>query len=140
MDENIRVIEINGIKMEVDLRTVKQINSYKVGDKVRVLIKGYSDWKTYSGIIVGFDNFVNRPTIVVAYIDYDKLSFTYLNNDSKDVEIAPLVDNHITLEKSSVLNTMNREITKKEAEVEDLKAKKEYFIKYFDSYFTEVAV
>ena len=39
-----RVIEINGIKVEVDLRTAKQINQYKVGDNVKLLIKsGYGN-------------------------------------------------------------------------------------------------
>lgn len=137
MDENVRVIEINGIKMEVDLRNVKQISSYKVGDKVRVLIKGYSDWKSYSGIIVGFDNFVNRPTIVVAYIDYSDLKFTYLNSESKEIEICPMIDDHITLEKTHVIELMDRNIFRKEEEVADLKEKKEYFLKYFNEYFKE---
>ena len=34
--EEKRIIDINGMKMEVDLRTAKRIDTFKVGDNVKV--------------------------------------------------------------------------------------------------------
>lgn len=36
MEENKKIIEVNGIKMEIDLREAKIINNYKVGDSVKL--------------------------------------------------------------------------------------------------------
>ena len=41
--EEKRIIEVNGIKMEVDLRNAKRIDQFKVGDSVKVLVKSYSE-------------------------------------------------------------------------------------------------
>lgn len=65
------IIEINGVKMEVDLRHATIIHqNLKIGSKVKVLDKSssYSGVQVYAGIIVGFENFPSLPTITVAYI------------------------------------------------------------------------
>ena len=38
-DEQKRIVEIGGVKIEVDLRTAKRVDSYRVGDPVKVLTK-----------------------------------------------------------------------------------------------------
>lgn len=134
------IIEINGIKMEVDLRHAKVIDNFRVGDKVRVLVKQYGDYKAYAGMIVGFDNFVNRPTIIVAYIEpssygSDPLKFVYINEDNTEVEIIAMVDDFIAADKSVIVDQMDKAIAKHQAEVMEMKAKKAYFLKYFDAYF-----
>jgi hypothetical protein len=138
-----RIIEVNGIKLEVDLRTATQISTYKIGDKVRVLVKQYTDYKSYPGIIVGFDNFTNRPTIIVAYIDASKysgdpLQFSYINKDNIDTEIAPMLDDFIALDKSNILELMDMIHAKKLQELKEIENKKEYFLKYFNSYFEQI--
>ncbi|MFB3926753.1 MAG: hypothetical protein ACE14T_11935 [Syntrophales bacterium] len=141
--EEKRIIEVNGVKLEVDLRYAKQVDTYKVGDPVRVLVKKYSDnFYSYPGMIVGFDNFKERPTIIVAYLDTsayssDPLKFVHINKDTKEEEIAPMVDDFIALEKSAILENLDRLILKKEEETREMKAKKEYFLKYFGAYFKE---
>ncbi len=35
MEENKRIIEVAGVKMEIDLRTAKKIENFKVGDNVK---------------------------------------------------------------------------------------------------------
>ena len=37
-NENKRIIEVNGVKMEIDLRQAKVIDNYKVGDYVKVKV------------------------------------------------------------------------------------------------------
>lgn len=36
-NENKRIIEVNGVKMEIDLRQAKVIDNYKVGDKAGIM-------------------------------------------------------------------------------------------------------
>ena len=44
------IVEINGIKMDVDERTATAITEYKVGQTVKVLKKKYSDqYEVYPG-------------------------------------------------------------------------------------------
>jgi hypothetical protein len=140
-DGNKRIIEINGIKLEVDLRHAKRVDTFCVGDKVRVLVKRYNDsFYSYAGMIVGFDNFTERPTIIVAYIESgsynsDPLKFVYINKDSKDVEIAAMVDDFIAVEKSVILDQMDKAIAKSQQEILEMEARKAYFLKYFGAYF-----
>jgi hypothetical protein len=49
-----RIVEINGVKLELDMRQAKlqSIDTFKVGDSVKVLIKEYGDsYKTHAGVI-----------------------------------------------------------------------------------------
>ena len=135
-----RIIEIGGVKVEVDLRYATQVESYKVGDNVKVLVKEYSDsFKSYPGVIIGFDNFQVRPTIVICYLktSYNKaeIVFLYLTKDSKDVEICSMIGNDLAINKTTVLELLDSEIIKKEQELIDLKAQKGYFLVNFGKYF-----
>jgi hypothetical protein len=137
-----RIIEINGIKMEIDLRHAKRVDTFKVGDKVRVLVKSYGDtFNTYAGMIVGFDNFKERPTIIVAYIEpgaysADPLKFVNINQDTKDVEITAMSDDFIAADKSSIIDRMDKIILDHQQKIQEMEARKSYFLKYFDAYFT----
>lgn len=138
-DENKRVVEINGVKVEVDLRTARRVDSFKVGDAVKILIKQYSNYKSHVGVIVGFDEFKSLPTMVIAYLEVgtweQPLKFAYLNSKSEDVEICPHEPKDIGLEKGDVLGSFEREIAKRETEITELKRKRSYFVEMFGRYF-----
>ena len=136
-DINKRIVEINGLKIEVDLRTAKRVDRYKVGDRVKVLIKGYSEWNSNFGIIVAFDEFVNLPTITVCYVESGysaELKFAAINSQTKDVEIAPCLDD-VMVSKKDVLEKIDRQIESKQAEINDLQTKRNYFIRHFGEWF-----
>lgn len=137
--EEKRIIEINGVKMEIDLRQAKVVDNFKVGDTVKVLIKGYSDYKSHVGMIVGFDEFKNLPTIIIAYLNIDysdtAIKFVYLNNESKDIEICPINDWDIPYSKQQIIDKLDKEIIKKEEELREIKSKKELFLSMFGKYF-----
>lgn len=140
-----QIIEINGVKIEVDMRYARKIEAYKVGDRVKLLSKKYGDsYESYPGIIVGFDNFKMLPTIIIAYLETSyscaSIKFAYLNSSSKDIEICPIVDNYIALEKSTIIEAMDRDITKKEEEIFEMKTRKEYFLNNFNEYFNVKSV
>ena len=65
--EGKRIVEIDGVKIEADFRTAKRIDTFAVGDNVKVLCKEYDgQYKVKPGIITDFANFKEKPTIVVA--------------------------------------------------------------------------
>lgn len=139
METEKRIIEINGIRMEVDLRDCKVVDQYKVGDNIKVLVKDYSDYKSYVGTIIGFDNFETHPTVIIAYLatKYNEadIKYIYFNSDTKDVEITGLNDWDIPITKTEILKRFNSEVEKKEMEIKDIKNKKSLFETLFGKYF-----
>lgn len=139
-----QVIEINGVKMEVDMRHAKRIDTMRVGTKVKVLIKSdYSAPAVHSGVVVGFEPFESIPTIIVCYLDVSysdaTLKFAYINKDTKDkYDIVVSVDEELPITKSDVLAKMDREIEKHKESIADLELKRSYFLANFNQYF-EVA-
>ena len=140
-DKMTRVVEINGIKMEIDLRTATLIESYKVGDSVKILIKGYGDsFKSHPGVIVGFDDFKSLPTIVVMYIEADGYSevgikMAYVNQKTEDVEIVAAQEHDKHYNKAKSLEYLDRQITKVEGELASAKSKKAYFLDMIGTHF-----
>jgi len=137
-----KIIEVNGVKMEVDFRTaeVQQVDTYKVGDSVKVLTKEYSDsYRSHAGVIVGFDNFPTLPTLIIATVEdvgYEpKITFVYFNAESNNVQVCKANEHDIPFKKEDVLNRIAADIAKKQREIEDLIQKREYFLKHFSKYF-----
>ena len=138
MDETIRIVEIDGVKVEVDLRTAKRVDGFRVGDNVKILDKSYQDYKVKPGIIVDFAEFQELPTIVIAVFEEGSWSsspsikFIYYNKaTSEKVEIVPATEDEIKVSKDSVVEKFEREIQKKKNEWIDLKNQLEYFKKHF---------
>lgn len=134
------IIEVNGVKLEIDLRHAKRIDEFKIGDNIKVLIKQYSDsFKSYPGVIVGFDHFEKRPTIVIAYFDDSYLDpnikFCYFNSESKDIEICHMGEHEKTLDKNRVEDYLDRKILKAEQELDEMKRRKNYFIAQYEHHF-----
>jgi ribosomal protein L19 len=140
-NQNVKVVEINGCKFEVDLATARKVEEFKIGDKVKVLIKVYSDsYDVYPGVIIGFEWFETLPTITIAYlkIGYKEASveFLYYNEKTKDKEISHVTgDAELLIQPSDVMSKINQEITSKEQEIRELKEKQKYFLANFGKYF-----
>ena len=115
-------VEIGGVKMEVDTRTARRIDAYKIGDRVKVLVKEYSTYKPYPGVLV-----VSHSGAEV--------KFAYINGqDEVETEIAPYHDD-ILVDKGEVIDRLDRERAKLEAQIEDIETKRAYFLRHFDQYF-----
>lgn len=130
-----RIVEIAGVKMEVDLRTAKTVEAYKVGDSVRVLVKGYGEsYTAHSGIIVAFDDFQKLPTIVVAYVNTsyseEPVKIVHINSKSEGHEIAPATDRERLLDEVRVRELLDRAIIAAENKLADVRAQQAYFEKW----------
>jgi hypothetical protein len=136
--ETKKIIEINGIKMEVDLREAKTVDTYKVGDTVKILIPEYGDkYKSAAGVIIGFDDFQSLPTIVVAYLDADyrgaEVKFAYVNSNSK-YELAPACAGDIPFAREQVEELLNKNIEAKQSELDKAKWHRRQFNEWFGAY------
>ena len=137
--EEKRIVEIDGVKIEVDLRTAKRIDTFAVGDNVKVLCKEYNNqYKVKPGIITDFANFKEKPTIVVAVFEEGSWScspsieFIYIYEGMDDkYEIVFADDEELRLTKDGVVEKFEREIQKKRNEAQDLQNQLEYFKKHF---------
>jgi hypothetical protein len=139
------VIEINGVKMEVDLRQARRVDTLRVGDRVKVLVKQYSDYKVHAGTVIGFEPFEAMPTVIIAYLEtsYSSIGvkFLYFNSQTKETEVIKSIDDdQLDIDKAGVLGQFNTDIVKKELELEDLKKKKEYFLANFQTYWNGISV
>jgi len=144
MDEYKKIVEINGVKMEIDMRLAKiaTVDTFKVGDPVKILKKEYGDtYSSWYGIIAGFDGFMARPTIIVCYLENKyaeaKLCFAYINSETKDVEICHTDTADLGVERDDVLAKLDNEVVKKQEEIKELNRKKAYFLDHFQQYFGE---
>ena len=144
MNKETTVIEINGVKLEVDLRHAKRIDTLRIGDRVKLLEKQYSNNVTvHPGVIAGFEPFPSAPTIIVAYIERSykaaELKFAYLRTNDTECkfEIVPSIDGDLALNPGDIVSEMNAQILSKEQEIADLAMRRDYFLANFQKYFPE---
>lgn len=139
-----KIVEIKGTKFDLDMRQAVRIDTLRVGDRVRLLKKGYSDYTVHNGVVAGFEPFQKLPTIVIAYLEVDysraELKFISYNAKTEDVEIVKSIDDptKMDLDRSMVANYFNKEIAKRREEIADLERKYEYFETQFAAYWSEV--
>jgi len=137
------IVEVNGVKLEVDMRYARRIDEVRIGDRVKVLKKaGYGDeHKVYPGIVVGFEPFQKLPTIVVAYVDQDwsKAEVKFLHFNSKaEAEIIHAADEDFHVDRDSIIARFEREIAGKQREIETIEEQRRYFETNFRGYWQKI--
>jgi len=123
------VVEVNGVKLEVDLRTAKRIDTLRVGSRVKCCVKRYGDYMVCPGVVINFEPFKTLPSICVCYIDRDHdLVFKSYNSKSEDFEIiADNNDNSLEQDRDSVMRTLTRNIEKAQVALNEAIEKKKFF-------------
>lgn len=142
MEKQTTIIEVNGVKLEIDLRSAKRIDELKIGSRVKCLVKKYEGFNTHAGVVVGFEPFPSRPTIVVCYLETDysgtSLKFVSFNQDTKDFEIVSDLDhNSLEIDKADICAKFDRDLSKKENELQEIRDKKAFFLAHFGRYFAD---
>lgn len=138
------IIEVNGVKLEVDMRYARRVDEIRIGDRVKVLKKqGYGDgFVVAPGIIVGFEPFKQLPTIVVAYIEHDwqkaEIKFLHYNAALKDTEIVHAADEDFHVDRDALIARFDKQIAAKRAEVETIEEQRRYFETNFRAFWTRV--
>ena len=145
MEKQTTVIEVNGVKLEVDLRSAKRIDTLRIGDRVKCLVKGYGgSMSTYAGVVVGFEPFPSLPTMVIAYLDsgYSSgtLKFQSFNAETKDFEVVADIDNNaLEVDRENILQRFQREIDELKRKQEEIEQKRDFFLAHFGRYFANHA-
>jgi hypothetical protein len=150
MNTETTIVEINGVKMEVDLRKARVIHdNIKIGSRVKLLEKSaYGGPEVFAGIVAAFEPFESLPTIIVAYIkngygETDFVNFAYINASTKSKEkweMVPSQDDDMPIARENILTGFEREIQKREQEIHGLNARRDYFIRNFGAYFASDSV
>jgi len=140
-DDHKRTVEINGIKVEVDLRTAKRVDVYRVGDPVKLLVKQYGDkYETYPGVIIAFDEFEKLPTIVVMYLKAGyseaKLEYAYINSQTEETEMVAAAEDDMYYDRERAIRHLDGEITKAERELVAAQEKRAHFERMLGKHFT----
>jgi hypothetical protein len=137
-DEGKTVIEINGVKMEVDLRTARVVDNYRVGDTVKVLRKEYGGYAVDYAAIINFTAFEKLPTIELLAVDRGgDVRYQSFNAETKDIEIAPLNKLEVQFDYETITGKLNRQIETKEKELREARTKAQAFHGAFGKIFGE---
>ncbi len=145
-EENLQTIEVNGIKMEIDLRHAKRIDVFKIGSPVKLLIKSqHAEPEVKSAVVVGFEPFDTLPTIIVAYLNNGyggaKIEMAHINEKSHSkYEIVMSIDDDIPFKRDTVMDQMEKAILGKYEEAKQLERERDFFLKHFDCYFCDYKV
>lgn len=137
MDENIRMIEVNGVKLEVDMRYAKRIDTFKVGDTVKVLDKRNDRNELKTGVITDFANFKELPTMMVAvykpgdYWSAPNIEFIPYNADTEGIEIVGVSAEEIIVSHETIVQKFDDDIARQRDKLNDLIIKRDTFVKYF---------
>ena len=135
--EEKRIIEVNGIKLEVDLRSARRIDEFKVGDTVKVLDTRNDRNEMRTGVITDFANFKELPTIMVAiyknasYWDAPTIEFIPYNANTEGIEIVAVSAEECIVSRDTIVQKFDDQIMKKRDELNDLVIKRDTFVKYF---------
>lgn len=131
-----RIIEINGIKCEIDDRHITKVEEYRVGTRVKCLVKNYSGYAVHPGVIVSIDAFEKLPTINVAYVPdtfgtAGEVKFQAFNANTTEFEIVPLDPDDILPSKETIRDYFDKSIAKKRAELQEMEDRKGFFLRAF---------
>lgn len=143
MSENTTVIEVNGVRLEVDMRYARRIEEIRIGSPVKLLAKnGYGGHKVYAGIVIGFEPFKDLPTILVAYIEDDfskaEVKVVSINAKTENYDLVAAVDPDFSIDRESVLKKFERQIAAKQREIEVIEEQINYFKTNFKAYWAQV--
>ena len=134
-------VDVNGVTIELPGRRAVANYHMRIGDRVKVLVTSYSGAEVHPGVIVGFEPFKELPTIVVAYatnnFSSSDIKFLYFNSKSKE-EMVIAADDEFMTDKDKILAGFDREIAKKQAEIDVILEKRRYFETNFKQYWDKV--
>ena len=140
MDSNKRVIEIDGVKLEIDLRHARKVDHFRIGDTVKLLKKQYNGYEVFPAVIVNFTEFKNKPTIEMLYVDgcgnvCYHAHFAHEEGKECVSEIAPASCLEMRFERNVIIDKMRQQIEKAKAEMVLAQSRLECFEKYFGKAF-----
>lgn len=148
MSETTRIIEVNGVKVEVDLRNATVIENYKVGDSVKVLQKEYSNsYKVNTAVVTDIfhrtlkdgteEGAIQLLVVEEGYQDVD-LKFIVYGEKTEDFSIGHFNKYEKRIPTEQLVSKFDKMIEKKQDEIRVLEGKKAAYLEYFEEVTNEV--
>lgn len=144
MDSEKTIIEVNGVKLEIDLRTARRIEEIRIGSPVKLLSKGgYGSGKVHPGVVIGFEPFKDLPTILVAYIEEDwsnaTIKIAAINSKQENFDMVAAVDPDFAVDRDAIIKRFERQISAKEREIDTIREQQKYFETNFKAFWAQVS-
>lgn len=137
-------IEVNGMIMEFDEKLLLK-QEIRVGDNVQVLKKSYSSWDCYAGVVTQLLPFKDKPAMEIMYLENSyssceiKKIIIVQGAEGEDTpRVVKMDDKFLPFTKERCIDLLQKDITKKQNELNEAKLKLEYFQTYFNHYFEEI--
>lgn len=137
-------IEVNGMIMEFDEKLLLK-QEIRVGDNVQVLKKTYSGYDCYAGVVTQLLPFKDKPAMEIMYLESNyssceirKIIIVQGAEGEDTPKVVKMDDKFLPFTKERCIDLLQKDITKKENELEEAKLKLEYFQTYFNRYFEEI--
>ena len=137
-------IEVNGMIMEFDEKLLLK-QEIRVGDNVQVLKKTYSGYDCYAGVVTQLLPFKDKPAMEIMYLESNyssceirKIIIVQGAEGEDTPKVVKMDDKFLPFTKERCIDLLQKDITKKENELEEAKLKLEYFQTYFNHYFEEI--
>lgn len=139
-------VEVGGMTLEFDEKLVMK-QEVRVGDNVNLIVKEYSDYKIYKGVVISLLPYADdNVAIEVLYIDDSYTGFEIkkktLMSKVTDEEVKARIikienDDFLPFTKERAIDILDKSILDAENKYNEAKAKKEYFLKYYNKYFED---
>lgn len=137
-------IEVNGMLMEFDEKLLLK-QEIRVGDNVQVLKKIYSSWECYAGVVTQLLPFKDKPAMEIMYLESSYMSceikkiIIVQGAEGEDIpRVVKMDDKFLPFTKERCVDLLQKDIIKKENELNEAKLKLEYFQTYFNHYFEQI--
>lgn len=144
MESEKTIIEVNGVKLEVDMRTARRIEEIRIGSPVKLLTKvTYGGNKVHPGIVIGFEPFKDLPTILVAYVEESwasaEIKIAAINSKQEDFDMIAAVDRDFAVDRDAIVKRFDRQIAAKEREIDTIREQRKYFETNFKAFWSQVS-
>lgn len=113
-----KIIEINGVKMEIMPQEIKTIQHFKVGERVKLFKKEYSSWKVMPAIITGITvtddvSILEILGLIMTYSDVKVERIILTSADTaREVFIAKIDDYEFNYSQDTAIELLDKNIDK----------------------------
>jgi hypothetical protein len=144
METEKTIIDVNGVRLEVDMRYARRVEELRIGSPVKILTKGtYGGGQVHPGIVVGFEPFKDLPTILVAYVEDSwnaaEVKVVAINSKQENFDLVAAVDLDFAVDKGAIINRFDRQIASKQREIDAIQEQRRYFETNFKAFWAQVA-
>lgn len=134
--EDKQIIEVGGTKIEIDFAQVRKIETFRIGDTIKIFKKKYSDWKIYPAIITGFAKSEEMSGIEITYLELDyssaRLMCDIVTEESKDIVLATISSTEKYMTFDNIPEMLARDIEKREMELAEAKSRLKFFNDFYE--------